>query len=192
MRGHPLGGPDKRLRVDFADPEPYNYNLASNTAGTGPTTAAPTGTAATGNLRNSSLAIDSLPNATGFQSSNTPIDSGTVANPSNEEWQEDNEENGLNNKQFDGLKSTSPRNGQLNKRARTSDLINEQGITKKSRQSSLDDVESETANIDRAANVIISENVTTIQELIKCCPVAWNGGLILKTMKVIELNFIIK
>jgi len=29
MRGHALGGSDKRLRVDFADPGPYNYNYNS-------------------------------------------------------------------------------------------------------------------------------------------------------------------
>lgn len=31
MRGHALGGPDKRLRVDFADPGPYSSNYNSPT-----------------------------------------------------------------------------------------------------------------------------------------------------------------
>lgn len=33
MRGFPLGGPDKRLRVDFADPGPYSYYQSSPRAG---------------------------------------------------------------------------------------------------------------------------------------------------------------
>lgn len=33
MRGFPLGGPDKRLRVDFADPGPYSYYQSPSRAG---------------------------------------------------------------------------------------------------------------------------------------------------------------
>lgn len=41
MRGHALGGPDKRLRVDFADPGPYNSNYNSPTRPANTTTPTP-------------------------------------------------------------------------------------------------------------------------------------------------------
>lgn len=173
MRGNPLGGPDKRLRVDFADPEPYNYNFNS-AAGANSGVVPP--------VRN----VGSNDSNSAFQAtdSNTPLDSNVGSgNQANDEWQEENDDKQWNSSGEAGLQPTSPRNGQVNKRPRPSDSLSEQGLTKKSRQSSLDDVESDVASFDRGANVIISENVSTVQELIKCCPVAWNGGLILKTMK---------
>lgn len=206
MRGFPLGGPERRLRVDFADPEPYSYNLAAGaTPGIGPNSAgrpnepnafpSDSSQAMETNVGSSGSTVSVGKNGFNNNGNGSQNETGAYLNTA-DDWPEDGEELG-NKRSADawnsdsGRQSTSPR--QLNKRPRTSDASSDQSLTKKTRQSSLDDVESGVPSFDqRGNNVVISENVSTIPELIKCCPVAWNGGLILKSMvfpaRMLSLN----
>lgn len=187
MRGFPLGGPERRLRVDFADPEPYNYNI--NTPGGRPSdpNAFPPGGAPESNTpildSNSGLPKNGdSSSTTGFNqrfnnntTTNNQSESGAYSN-ANEEWPEDSDELSTGNQA--GNNTASPRA----KRPRTSDASDLASLTKKTRPT-LDDGEDVVSFTDqRSSTVVISENVSTIPELVKCCPVAWNGGLILKSM----------
>jgi len=182
MRGFPLGGPERRLRVDFADPEPYNYTADGRPAD--PNAPFP----ATGvTEEDGSTPLDSnnstLPkngdssSATSFNqrfnnnngnnstNNNNQSESGAPYLNTNEEWPEDSDELSTGNQIGT---ATSPRA----KRPRISDGSDVTSVAKKVRPA-LEDVES---------TVMISENVSTVPELIKCCAIVWNGGLILKSM----------
>ncbi|KAK4337145.1 hypothetical protein RND71_043363 [Anisodus tanguticus] len=185
MRGFPLGGPDKRLRVDFADPEPYNYSI-------------PTGRISESNYNADSVSLEASnppKNGNGESSYSQRFNSRSEFqnenfNNTNEDWPEENEdikrsELGSNSRDMwtgDGPQPTSPGSRVPVKRQRTSDASSDLSIAKKNRQTSVDDSEGDGGNFDSRNNIVISENVSTISELIKCCPVAWNGGLILKSM----------
>ena len=207
MRGFPLGGPDRRLRVDFADPEPYNYNLPnSSNARTSESNIAFQSSTDNPALDSSSVVGNSSVvsggkngdatatfnqrfnnNSSNNNNNSSNLQSDGAYSNTNEEWPEDNDKRDAAWNSDSGPQSTSPRGNSgslsINKRPRTSDTSNELNqVTKKTRQSSLDDVESDLVSFDQRNNLVISENVSTIPELIKCCPVAWNGGLILKSM----------
>lgn len=205
MRGFPLGGPERRLRVDFADPEPYNYNLPGGAAGAASRPNEPNAAFQAASDSNSALDSNIAGNnnsnvvggsKNGFGNNSIANETGAYSN-AGDEWTEDDGELKRDawNSDSGGPQSTSPRGGvPTNKRPRTSDASSDMSINKKTRQSSLDDVDNDVAaNFDqRSNNVVISENVSTVPELIKCCPVAWNGGLILKSMvfpaRMLSLN----
>jgi len=199
MRGYPLGGPERRLRVDFADPEPYNYNIpGARPADQVNFPSSDSTTGGTQSIDNASASIAKNGDSNFNNSANNPTQrfnnnrtSAEFTNESfsntNEEWvNEDADTEQINKRDVWSSDNstvqigTSPRNPNQVKRPRTSDQ-NDLNLAKKPKPASLDDND-ETDVINQRSNLVISENVSTIPELVKCCPVAWNGGLILKSM----------
>lgn len=173
MRGFPLGGQDKRLRVDFADPGPYNY----------PHGASPTPSNVTPRPGDDHERPEIGGDIVSKRSSN-PFDSN---NPF-----EGNDQNRIRSHQgtdyYDDANGNGPsgNNGSSaywpddcgdRKRIRAPTGESDE-VSKKQRRSN--ESFADEVNYDPASGIVVDESVTTIAELVKCCPSLWNGSMILK------------
>ncbi|RWS26705.1 putative RNA-binding protein 15-like protein [Leptotrombidium deliense] len=227
MRGFPLGGPDKRLRVDFADPGPYSYyNSPSRNA----TPAAPAGdhyntpTQRRSGDGNSTTGDGNWPTPTSRyhggeygdnfgdrgNSRNRPSGNNSDNYPANEEdpkrergdypaaaggtnwnWWDESANSPSSDRR--GRRPRTPDGSEVDrKKPRRSSVSPDGGgdqtpsSPRRARGGAADSVGRRSPSFennksdDRARNVIVSENVTAVSELVKCCPLSWNGGLILK------------
>lgn len=208
MRGFPLGGPDKRLRVDFADPEPYSYPFAGGSPGRGgPNSSEPTGYASDAVSKNGGDAVLST-----TSSNAAPVAANTFSNrfaakesvdrkdlPSDSEIKS-NRDFGANNGTSGWWSGSGGDSGSHSpraptKRPRTPDM---EIIGKRARSDSEERSGNASGPIDSMdieSNAIVSEpdkspidgrtghvpdSVSTLTELMKCCAQAWNGVLMVK------------
>ncbi|RWS07075.1 putative RNA-binding protein 15-like protein [Dinothrombium tinctorium] len=225
MRGNPLGGPDKRLRVDFADPGPYSYyNSPSRNVATSGTTnehynapnarrsdstsSAPDGNWPTPNSRYHGGAeygdnFGDRANSRG-RPSGTPADgfpptdaddqkrdrgdyNSSGSGNANWNWWDEGNASPSNDRR--GRRPRTPE-GEERKKPRRSSMSPDAGgdqtpsSPRRSRAGAPDSgarsPSFDNKSDDRIRNVIVSENVTAVSELVRCCPLTWNGGLILK------------
>lgn len=152
MRGFPLGGQDKRLRVDFADPGPYSTIPGGSPSRSLTPSRDPLLTAGTGNVTSPSI--------------NASIASGDVKTCDGESGVI--EKNG-------GATGVSSESGNERTRIRDSDVgEGDDPPSKKARTSSNGDFSAVEPVVQ------VSDSVTSISELVKVCPPAWGGSLILK------------
>lgn len=215
MRGFPLGGQDKRLRVDFADPGPYN-----SFDGTPPPTSA-TSPSAGDPVNSSSATRVVLP---GEKFADTESGSGLRPLSDQRFVQTDSESEGRHDRSShpsSGLSDPSPdaagsgdvrpdrSNGNNNnnssavgscpgldpdrrdsRKSRSIHSPDNQPPPKRLRDTDVtaagrtcglpgdNGVRGETVN--DARSILVSDSVTCLTELVKCCPSAWTGALILK------------
>ena len=227
MRGHALGGPDKRLRVDFADPGPYNYNYNSPSRPSNTSSSDHYNTSSSRRENNSS-AIEgnwATPPASRYHSNdygdgynesrgtsrNRPSNVNSDNYIGNDEDQDSKKERG----EYFGERSNSnwnywedsiysPTNDRRSKRPRTPEGGDDRKKAKRPslspesdnerlsspRRSSKIGTESgvgKSPNFEvnktgeeKNRNSAILENVTNFGDILKYCPLAWTGGLILK------------
>ncbi|KAG8191659.1 hypothetical protein JTE90_016449 [Oedothorax gibbosus] len=259
MRGFPLGGQDKRLRVDFADPGPYSYYQSPSRAGfreeegfvpppiakrtnfrsEGPPPADDYYGRADNNWSGNSMyenrAYDSMydrsPKFQGRDNWGPPDDEerhdfrGGWNNRNNQGWWDDHprgsrNDNRKRNRSPDGdepgrighdsyynkrarsrslergdferssapgKEALSPRrnrsNGGINRRMSREGHFAPEGRGDFRKDYEFDrnrrpDFDKKRG--DMKDGVIVAESVDNLQDLTKCCPVAWNGGLVLK------------
>nr|XP_027198408.1 RNA-binding protein spenito-like [Dermatophagoides pteronyssinus] len=177
MRGYPLGGPDKRLRIDYADP---------------------------GQFSTSSPPPPPLPSSSLTRSGNDPGSFGSFAggnSPSRSNNNGNNFEYWSNNQ--DSVSSPKRRRlhspdggiGGENDRKKSSpnNNLGLDSIISPNVSGALirggDDNGNGSPNFDLSngkssvgdIKVTVMESVQSISELIKCCPPTWSGGLILKS-----------
>ncbi|KAF7488566.1 Putative RNA-binding protein 15B [Sarcoptes scabiei] len=143
MRGYPLGGPDKRLRIDYADPGLFSTSPRPNNE----------------------------PSSFGFN--NSPRSSSNNNGTNYEYWGNNQDSNAPSPKR---RRQQSPECDERKKSPNNFDSMVSPRIS--ARESSPN---YETANGKSEIKVTINENVTSISELIRCCPPTWSGGLILKS-----------
>ncbi|XP_054163488.1 RNA-binding protein spenito-like isoform X2 [Oppia nitens] len=210
MRGFPLGGHDKRLRVDYADPGPYSFISPSHgtgvNAGAGDQYATPTGPRKEDNGDDWAHTAKYGQNAGDYNESferNTPQNRNREFN---EEIKREREviSTANNNNNYDQWWGDSTTAGQYSpnaERRRRRTPEDAEPTLKRQRRNT----DSPTPGDDRSLSprrhsllspnyetngkddngvglkVTVSDSVLTIQELAKCCPPAWNGGLILKS-----------
>ncbi|CAG2105297.1 unnamed protein product, partial [Medioppia subpectinata] len=223
MRGFPLGGNDKRLRIDYADPGPYSF-MSPTHPGSAPPPVGGSGSAAGDPYPPSTSgrsvgarddAPDDWPNNHGskFGPNSGEFNDSFERNSSQNRSREFNDDppkrdrdlvagNSGNYEQWwgDGASGGpySP-NSQPPRRRRGTPDAGEPGHKRLRRNSG-----SPTPGDDRSPHrphsigrnspayetngkdndglkVTISETVSTIGELAKCCPPAWSGGLMLKS-----------
>lgn len=177
MRGFPLGGQDKRLRVDFADPGPYNYPHGSS----------PTPSSVTPRPGDEHERPELTSGDIGKRSSN-PFDSSNPFESSDQtrvrshrsaDYYDDANGNGPSGN--NGSSNYWPDECGDRKRIRgpTGDGHSDDvHVVKKPRRSN--ELFADEINYDPSRGIIVSESVTTIPELVKCCPPLWFGSLILK------------
>ncbi|KAH7646317.1 rna-binding protein 15b-like protein [Dermatophagoides farinae] len=149
MRGYPLGGPDKRLRIDYADPGPFSTSpRPSNEQGSFGFNNSPRSTS-----NNNGNNFEYWSNN---QDSNAPSPKRRrVLSPDSEN---DRKKSPNNNSGLDSIVSPHAGGG--------------------AREGSPN---FEISNGKSDIKVTIMESVTSVSELIKCCPPTWAGGLILKS-----------
>ncbi|XP_003747839.1 RNA-binding protein spenito [Galendromus occidentalis] len=147
MRGFALGGPDKRLRLDFADPDTYAFGSGSGGGGY-PNGASPGEDGGGGGSYRASRRAP--PEDSSFYSR----EEGEYSNGRKRPHTPDNGD-AKYSKYRRG--STSPSDGRRHPSFSPKDL-----------------------NIDKE-RISIADSVSSILDLAKCCPVAWNGSLILKS-----------
>ena len=215
MRGFPLGGPDKRLRVDFADPGPYNYapNYSPSRQNATSSQVEPYSDSAPRNREewpSSRYGNNNNNNSAGGDyeyDRNAPPPSGRRPPPDYDdkrqgergEYPSTSSNNNWNWWENSGQDSPGDRR---NKRPRTPDgdperkrsrrpsassngvVHDERNSPRRSRAG--DSIGRRTPDLDSSSGkeenrVVINENVNSIVELVKCCPGAWTGGLILKS-----------
>lgn len=181
MRGFPLGGQDKRLRVDFADPGPYNFPHGSSPS---PSRVTPRpgedhdvpGSGGGGDVKRSTNPFDS----------SSPFDSNTPARVRSHrsgDFYEDangNTTSGNNGSNTYWSDECPGGEGRSKRNIRAEPLADEtHSPVKKTRRSN--ELFADEVNYDPSRGIIVSDSVTTIPELVKCCPTLWVGSLILKS-----------
>lgn len=169
MRGYPLGGADKRLRVDFADPGPF---LGSPQA-SAPAPASDDPYLSADAVRRSPERGTGDGWSDGVRYRGECVADGRefgaarTANNGRDFAGDDGKRD--NGGAVDWFEDQASPNGQR-KRPAAGDA---DAVKKRRSSPDVDDGE-------QHASVVISDTVSTIQELVKCCPQAWLGGLILK------------
>lgn len=150
MRGYPLGGSDKRLRIDYADPGQF---------ATSPRPANDSGKMR-GFSKFSKAFLISGNNFDFWANNQDGAPSPKRRRPQTPDGDAERKRSPNNVSGFDSL--ASPRDSNRDSLGQASPSF-------------------EISNGKSDIKLTINENVTSISELIKCCPPAWCGGLILKS-----------
>ncbi|KAI2801262.1 nucleic acid binding [Blomia tropicalis] len=153
MRGYPLGGADKRLRIDYADPGPFS------------TSPRPATEAGTFNFNNSP------------SSAPTANNNGNNNNNNFEFWRGGSD----NTSSPKRRRVQSPDGGDADRKRSPNNVSGFDSLTSPREGNRESSPNFEIANGKSEIKITINENVTSIPELIKCCAPTWTGGLILKS-----------
>lgn len=203
MRGYPLGGHDKRLRIDYADPGPYSFSNESPTlsgganpgAGEnfGPRREDTTEDWTANHNRNSGEFNDQFErNASQNRGRDFNEDikrdfQSGVPNNYGDQWFGDGPQFSPNSDRRPRRRTPPDIEPDRKRQRRNSGSPNvgdDRSISPR-RSRGADSIGRasptyDTNGKDDIGKVTINESVSTIPELAKCCPQAWNGGLILK------------
>ena len=165
MRGFPLGGQDKRLRVDFADAGPYSTEGAPASPSD---KAVPVGSSTTtvtvrrpgDGDANFALGSPSRPFDSNDDVKAESKDGQEGNNNGNQSWSEDTEQKTRSRRGYSADRDGEP-------------------SPKRIREDRAVTPETE-ASDPLPRSVVISDTVTNLSELVKVCPATWTGAMILK------------
>ena len=190
-----MGGPERRLRIDYADPGPYSFVSPSRSGSANP--------GAGDQIRREETADEFYHNNRNSGEFNDHFDRRSQRD-FGDDIKREYPISGNNGSNYGESKPVSSRNGSNcdhrsdiepdRKRARrmsgSPNAFDDRSMTSWRRSRGADSIgrgspNYETNGKDDITKVTVNENVTTIPDLIKCCPPALNGGF-LRTVRSLQ------